>query len=101
MIPFVPSVTLDREKYMYEKWRGPVLADFLIELHRKSHGLPFLDPSKAFSLKDYVYKLIHEINLFNKDIKDEIKDIDAFLKKNFMPAYEKLPVVFVTAIIIR
>jgi homoserine kinase type II len=41
-----------------------------------------------------VYKLIHEINLYNKDIKDEIKDIDAFLKKNFMPAYEKLPVAF-------
>jgi len=94
MIPFVPGVLLDRGKYMYEKWRGPVLANFLIELSRKSLDLPFLDPSKAFSLKDYVYKLIHEINLYNKDIKDEIKDIDAFLKKNFMPAYEKLPVAF-------
>jgi homoserine kinase type II len=94
MIPFVPGVLLDRGKYMYEKWRGPVLADFLIELRRKSLDLPFLDPSKAFSLKDYVYKLIREINLFNKDIKDEIKDIDSFLKKKFMPAYEKLPVAF-------
>ena len=94
MIPFVPGVTLDREKYMYEKWRGPVLANFLIELSRKSLDLPFLDPSKAFSLKDYVYKLIREINLYNKDIKDEIKDIDTFLKINFMPAYEKLPVAF-------
>jgi homoserine kinase type II len=91
---FVLGVLLDREKYMYEKWRGPVLANFLIELRRKSHALPFLDPSKAFSLKDYVYKLIREINLYNKDIKDEIKDIDFFLKKNFMPAYEKLPVAF-------
>ena len=41
MIPFVRGVTLDREKYMYEKWRGPVLADFLIELRRKSNALPF------------------------------------------------------------
>ena len=94
MIPFVPGVLLDRRKYMYEKWRGPVLANFLIELRRKSLDLPFLDPSKAFSLKDYLYKLIREINLYNKDIKDEIKDIDAFLKRNFMPAYEKLPVTF-------
>jgi homoserine kinase type II len=94
MIPFVPGILLDRGKYMYEKWRGPVLADFLIELRRESSGLPFFDPSKTFSLKDYVYKLIREINLYNKDIKDEIKDIDAFLKKNFMPAYEKLPVAF-------
>ena len=94
MIPFVPGVLLDRGKYMYEKWRGPVLADFLIELRRKSSGLPFFDPSKAFSLKDYVYKLIREINLYNKDIKDEIKDIADFLEEDFMPASEKMPVAF-------
>ncbi len=34
--PFVPGVALDRESYMYEKWRGPALADFLIELHSKA-----------------------------------------------------------------
>ena len=94
MIPFVWGVTLDREKYMYEKWRGSAFADFLIELRRKSQNLPFFDPSKAFSLKDYVYKLIREINLYNKDIKDEIKDIAGFLEKYFMPMYEKLPVAF-------
>jgi homoserine kinase type II len=94
MIPFVQGFTLDREKYMYEKWRGPVLANFLIELRRKSHGLPFLDPSKAFSLRNYVYKLIREINLYNKDIKDDIKDVSGFLEKDFMPIYEKLPVAF-------
>jgi len=94
MTPFVQAVTLDREKYMYEKWRGSALADFLIELRRKSLALPFVDPSKTFSLKDYVYKLIREINLYNKDIKDEIKDIAGFLEKNFMPMYKKLPVAF-------
>lgn len=94
MIPFVQGFTLDHEKYMYEKWRGPVLANFLIELRRKSHGLPFLDPSKAFSLRNYVYKLIREINLYNKDIKDDIKDVSCFLEKDFMPIYEKLPVAF-------
>jgi len=94
MISFVRGITLDREKYMYEKWRGSVLADFLIELRRKSLDLPFLDPSKSFSLKDYVYELIREINLYNKDIKDEIKDVAGFLEKDFMPAYEKMPVAF-------
>lgn len=94
MIPLVRGIPLDRQKYMYEKWRGPALADFLIALHRKSKDLPFFDPSKAFSLKDYVFKLIREINFYNKDIKAEIKDIESFLEKDFMPAYEKLPVVF-------
>jgi homoserine kinase type II len=94
MIPFVLGMPLDREKYMYEKWRGPALADFLIELRRKSHALPFYDFRKVFSLKDYIYKLIHEINIYNKDIKDEIKDIAGFLEKDFMQAYEILPVAF-------
>ena len=94
MIPYVRGIPLDREKYMYEKWRGPALADFLIELRRKTTGLSFFDPSKTFSLKDYVYKLIHEINLYNKDIKDEIKDVAGFLEKDFIPRYEKLPVAF-------
>jgi homoserine kinase type II len=41
-----------------------------------------------------VYKLISEINLYNKDIIDEIENIKCFLEKDFMPAYEKLPVAF-------
>ncbi len=94
MTPFVRGVTLDREKYMYEKWRGIALANFLIELRQKSLDLPFLDFSKAFSLKDYVCKLISEINLYNQDIKDEIKDIESFLKNFFSGAYEKLPLAF-------
>ena len=94
IIPFIEGVALDREKYMYEKWRGRALADFLIALSRKSKNLPFYDSRQAFSLKDYMYKLIREINLYNKDIKDEIKDIAVFLEKDFMSAYEKLPVAF-------
>ncbi len=94
MIPLVRGVVLDRQKYMYEKWRGPALAGFLIALHHKSKNLPFFDPGKVFSLKNYVYKLIREINLYNKDIKAEIKDIKSFLEKDFMSAYEKLPVAF-------
>jgi homoserine kinase type II len=94
MISLVRGVQLDRQKYMYEKWRGSALADFLIALRRKSENLPFFNPVKVFSLKDYVYKLIREINLYNKDIKDEIEDVETFLEKDFMSAYEKMPVAF-------
>ena len=94
MIPFVRGIPLDREKYMYEKWRGPALADFLIELRRKTSGLPFFDSSKVFSLKNYAYKLIRDINLYNKNIVSDIKDVACFLEKDFMPLYEKLPVAF-------
>jgi homoserine kinase type II len=94
MTPFVQGIALDREKYMYEQWRGPALADFLIELRRKSQKLPFCCSRKIFSLKNYVYKLIREINLYNKDIKSEVNDIAVFLEKDFMPVYDKIPVAF-------
>lgn len=94
MVPFVKGVRLNRGKYMYEQWRGHALSAFLIELHRKSKKMPFYDSRIVFSLKDYIYKLIHEINLYNKDIKNEINDIVCFLEKDFMSAYDKMPASF-------
>ncbi|MBN1473911.1 MAG: aminoglycoside phosphotransferase family protein [Syntrophaceae bacterium] len=92
--PFVPGVALDRRNYMYEKWRGPALAQFLIELRSKAKNLPSGYAVNVFSLKDYIYKLIHEINLYNKDILAEIQAVAVFLEKDFLPSYEKLPVAF-------
>jgi len=94
MMPFIQGITLDREKYIYDGWRGPVLADFLIELRRKSQALPCCRSDRIFSLKHYIYKLIHEINLYNNDIKTAVNDIADFMEKDFMPIYDKIPVVF-------
>jgi homoserine kinase type II len=94
MIPFVKGVPLNQKKYMYEQWRGHALSAFLIDLRRKSKNMPSHDSRNVFSLKDYIYKLIREINLYNKDIKSEINDIACFLEKDFMSAYEKMPVSF-------
>jgi homoserine kinase type II len=94
MVPFVHGVELDREKYMYDEWRGPALADFLIELRRKSPNPLFRHAQNIFSLKNYVYKLIRDINLYKKDIKSEVNDIACFLEKDFIPGYDKIPVAF-------
>jgi homoserine kinase type II len=94
MIPFVKGVPLNRRKYMYEQWRGHELAAFLIDLRRKSKNIPFHDSRSVFSLKNYIYKLIREINLYNKNITNEINDIAGFLEKDFMPLYKKMPVAF-------
>jgi len=79
---------------MYEQWRGKALADFLIELHGKAKNLLSVNADDVFSLNNYIYKLIHEINLYNKDIIAEIQAVAVFLEKDFLPAYEKLPVAF-------
>jgi len=94
ILPFVHGVALDRENYMYEKWRGAALAAFLIALHRKSKNMPLYNSRAVFSLRNYVFKLIREINLYNQDIQDEIKYVADFLEKDFLPAYDKLPVAF-------
>ncbi len=92
--PFIPGVELDREKYIFEQWRGIVLADFLITLHRKSQTMTTAGSRGLFSLKKYVYKLVREINLYNKDIKIDIRRVVDFLEEDFMSAYEQLPVAF-------
>ena len=94
MAPFVPGVELDRRTYMHDKWRGPVLAGFLIELREKSKEIPFLDMKKIFSLKDYVYRLAGHVKMYHDADKGEIPFVMDFLEKEFMPSYAKLPVSF-------
>ncbi len=94
LVPFVQGVALNREKYMYDKWRGLALAGFLINLSAKTKNLPLWYSGNIFSLRGYVDKLVREINLYNENIKDEINDIASFLENDFMPVYEKLPVAF-------
>ena len=92
--PFVPGVELDREKYIFDKWRGIVLADFLIALRRKSQKMTLAGSRGVFSLKNYIYKLVREINLYNQDIKNDIGRVVGFLEKDFLPVYEELPLAF-------
>ncbi len=92
--PFAEGISLNRETYMYEQWRGKALADFLIELRGKAKNLLSVNADDVFSLKNYIYKLIREINLYNKNISAEINSVAGFLEKDFLPAYEKLPVAF-------
>jgi homoserine kinase type II len=94
MTPFIRGADLNREQHMYEKWRGSAMADFLIALRRKTKSMPSGNAGAIFSLKAYMFKLIREINLYNKDIKDEIQNIAGFLEKDFISAYEKLPLAF-------
>jgi homoserine kinase type II len=93
-MPFVSGVELDRAAYMYEEWRGPVLAKFLIELRDRSQDMSLFDPKKSFSLKDYIYRLVGHIKTYKTSVKDEITSVVDFLEKEFMLFYEKIPVSF-------
>lgn len=91
--PFVQGIALDREKYMLDNWRGDALAEFLIAL-RSTGKMPLFDPKKAFSLKNYVHKLIRNVATYQGDVQAGIGDTIDFLEKDFLTHYEKLPVAF-------
>jgi len=94
MMPFVPGVALDRNSYMHESWRGPLLARFLIALAERSKDMPFSGPQRNFSLKNYVYRLVGHLKGQDLSVQKKITDVMDFLEKDFMGLYNRIPVAF-------
>ncbi len=51
---FVDGVPLKRPEYVFHRWRGNALSDFLIELNKKSPGTDNVYPIQSFSIKNYI-----------------------------------------------
>jgi homoserine kinase type II len=92
--PFIEGATLNRPEYAFEKWRGKVLADFLIELQEKSKDIPFFKSGSPFSIKDYIYRLISQIKKNNPEVIIKIEPVLHFLERKFMKIHDSLPVSF-------
>jgi homoserine kinase type II len=91
---FVEGVALCRPEYVFDKWRGGVLAGFLIELGNKSKDVPFFSGTPPFSIKDYIYKLISQIRKNDPDVFMKIEPVLRFLENRFMEVHDMLPVSF-------
>jgi homoserine kinase type II len=94
LAPYVPGIPLDRLTYLYEGWRAETLSRFLIELSEKSRGIPFFSLEEKFSLKDYIYTLVHRIERHARELLPRIGRTIAFLERDFMDAYDRLPAGF-------
>jgi len=94
LIPFIDGVSLNRPKYVYDKWRGKVIADFLIQLRTKSVGVPNFSASNFFSIKNYIYKLSNQIKEYEPVLAEEIQPIIEFLEKKFMGIHDNFPKAF-------
>ncbi|MBF0569843.1 MAG: phosphotransferase [Candidatus Omnitrophica bacterium] len=94
VVPFIPGVPLDREKYLYEAWRANVLSGFLLELSEKVNGLAFLSLEKPFSLKAYIYTLLRQIEQRRPEIVGKVHPVVAFLERDFTAAHDTLPLRF-------
>ncbi len=94
LIPFIDGVSLDRPNYVFDKWRGKVLADFLIQLRAKSAGVPNFSTFHSFSIKKYIYTLLVQIKKYEAALFTEIQPIVEFLEKRFMEVHDKFPKAF-------
>ena len=91
---FVDGVPLKRLEYVFHRWRGNALADFLIKLNKKSHGIDNVCPLQPFSIKNYIYELIDTIGTHESELRISINPMVGFLKKSFMGVHDTLPQCF-------
>jgi len=71
LIRFVDGVPLQRPEYVFHRWRGSVLADFLIKLNKKAPGLESIYPVQSFSITDYIYEVASEDALIIRGISND------------------------------
>ena len=91
---FVDGVPLKRPEYVFHRWRGTVLASFLIKLNKKSPGIDHVFPIQSFSIRDYIYELIATIGIHGPELRISINPMVSYLEKRFMGVHDTLPVGF-------
>jgi homoserine kinase type II len=94
VIPFVPGIELNRPDYVFDGWRGCVLADFLIELRDKSNGIPCGNRANPFSIKNFIHDLRKRIRTHNPELIPRIDPAISWLENEFMAVHDTLPVSF-------
>jgi len=94
IMPYINGVSLDRPEYVFDKWRGKILAGFLIDLRTKSEKVPYYDSSKPFSVKKYIYELADQIKAYEPELYERIRPVISFLENSFMSAHDIMPVAF-------
>ena len=88
---FVDGVPLKRPEYVIHRWRGIVLADFLIKLNKKSPGIDHVFPMQSFSIIDYIYELIDTIGIHEPELRISINPMVGFLEKSFVGVHDTFP----------
>jgi len=91
---FVDGVCLIRPEYVFDQWRGNVLADFLIDLRHKSENMPGFGDKPSFSIISYINTLYEQIKTLEPDLQKEIQPVVDFLKKDFIKTHDNLPACF-------
>jgi homoserine kinase type II len=94
LMPFIPGVSLPRPDYIWDEWRGEVLADWLVALRKGSDPLPAVKPD-VFSVVDYYEGLLASYAQRLPILRNELQPFVEHLSKGgFVAAHAALPVAF-------
>lgn len=91
---FIPGVKLKRPDYALEKWRATPLADFLIDLRKKSADMPECEFSPSFSIMAFIRDLARRIAIRDPDLLKQIRPVIDFLETDFADIHDRLPTAF-------
>lgn len=83
LAPLVQGVTLDRDTYWKEGWRGQAVARFLADLSEVTKN--WAPEGAAFSLPNYIEDLVQQIEHHNPEYMHGIKPIYDGLRRHFYP----------------
>jgi homoserine kinase type II len=92
--PFVDGIPLERPAYAFEGWRGPVLADFLIDLWGRSEDITVFDRSQPFSIESFNHEFLSKLKPREPDLYERVRPAVDFLEKEFLSVHDQLPVRF-------
>jgi homoserine kinase type II len=92
--PYTEGVPLSRSGYIFDGWRGSVLADFLVAL--KKAAAPGLPPGdcKPFSIMAFINDLEERMRRHDPAVLEETEEIIRFLHRDFEDVHNRLSVIF-------
>jgi len=94
LVPFVDGTALDRPQYVYDKWRGNVMADFLVGLRKNARNMTRTISLSRFSITDYIRDLIARMKTHAPDVLGRIGPAVDVLENRLMSIHDRLPTAF-------
>ncbi len=92
--PFIDGVELKRPEYTLDAWRGKALARFLIDMKKKSEGIPFGKPGRPFSIAEFTRDLMARMTRHNPQRAAAAQKPYHHVEKHLFPAHDRLPIAF-------
>jgi homoserine kinase type II len=94
LAPFVDGTALNRPEYVFDKWRGKVMADFLIGLRKSSRDITRVISLPCFSITGYIRDLITQMKAHAPGVLSEIGPAIHLVENRLMTVHDQLPTAF-------